>query len=299
MSDMCTSATTKPAVWNALAISKWPLTPCSLRIATRGAPADTGIGFGIENGRSQWSPGSSSSKMAAYSCSAHSALSLRLCILYDTSAHTLCNSARVRLITSVPFTDTVNTCSLVTPPNVTTASCGRPAVVSVSRTAASFALDTCRTTPSSSLKSSARTEASVCTLMEAPWRPAKHISATDTIQPPSLLSWYARTRFWSRSVVVAAAKARMWSVDPMHGASLPIVEYVCASTDPPNRLLFSPPSCTSSSTVSSPVRFRSGVHVFRTSVTGANPVMTTLSGAVTFFCVPFSSLHFFSVICGF
>ena len=39
MSVMCTSTASKPARWNAAAISTWPLTPCSRRIATRGRDA--------------------------------------------------------------------------------------------------------------------------------------------------------------------------------------------------------------------------------------------------------------------
>ena len=54
---MCTSTDSKPARSNAAAISTWPFTPCSRRMATRGrASVETENGFGIE-GQSNRKPG--------------------------------------------------------------------------------------------------------------------------------------------------------------------------------------------------------------------------------------------------
>ena len=67
MSLMCTSTASKPARSNAAAISTWPLTPCSRRIATRGrAPvamngaATSSSGSNVSRGAS---PGSARSSM--------------------------------------------------------------------------------------------------------------------------------------------------------------------------------------------------------------------------------------------
>ena len=67
---MCTSTASKPARSNAAAISTWPFTPCSRRMATRGrAPVDErqrrSSASNVKLTRT--SPGSSASRMRSYS----------------------------------------------------------------------------------------------------------------------------------------------------------------------------------------------------------------------------------------
>ncbi|MNO82926.1 hypothetical protein D3C76_742120 [compost metagenome] len=78
---MCTSMAAKPARSKAAAISTWPLTPCSRRIATCGRTPFLMYGAATSSLTSKPSltdrPGLSSSSSAANSWSAQSALSRR------------------------------------------------------------------------------------------------------------------------------------------------------------------------------------------------------------------------------
>ena len=81
---MCTSTASKPARSNAAAISTWPFTPCSRRIATRGRAPRATKGAATSSCGSKRErdarPGSPASRMRSYSSCAHSGLSRSRCM---------------------------------------------------------------------------------------------------------------------------------------------------------------------------------------------------------------------------
>ena len=95
---MCTSYASKPARSNAAAISTWPLTPCSRRIATVGRTPVAMNGAAMSSSGSNVSsgarPGSSASRMRAYSWSAASGLSRSRCIACVVADHARWRSMR-------------------------------------------------------------------------------------------------------------------------------------------------------------------------------------------------------------
>jgi hypothetical protein len=96
---MWTSIGEKPATEKAKAISAWPLTPCSRKMATRGFAMtcdethDVGgriLSFGL-NVRLYLRPGSWSSLMFSFSASAQAGLSRSFCMAQEVLVHFCCS----------------------------------------------------------------------------------------------------------------------------------------------------------------------------------------------------------------
>ena len=184
---MCTSYASKPARSNAAAISTWPLTPCSRRIATRGrAPArDERRGDRRRSRRTSARgarPGSPASSDAARTpASAASGLSRRRCIACVVDDHARCRSMR----------DSSST-TRRRPRSRMRVAGGRarrsivrrePRTTRVARaTLARRRRRTCTTAPSSSANSAASTSPSPGSATSRPQRDANAISASVTKQ---------------------------------------------------------------------------------------------------------------------
>jgi len=93
---MWTSIGSNPARRNAAAISIWPLTPCSRRIATRGRAPVTTLGASIRNVSSAVSPGASGDSRAACSSAAHAGSSRSRAMWWLTCDHRARSSPRPR-----------------------------------------------------------------------------------------------------------------------------------------------------------------------------------------------------------
>ncbi len=190
ISLMCTSTAVKPARSNAAAISIWPLTPCSRRMAMRGRAPLAIRGAPMfcagSNVRRSEMPGSAASSMRSYSCSAHCGLSRSDCMRHVVSDHARCRSMRDSRKISRSPERTRNAASLVTTPM---RSQRAPVVCNARSTTASSRARTCNTTPSSSLNSVSMAAASRMSSSTTPHRPANIISHTVANKPPSERSW--------------------------------------------------------------------------------------------------------------
>ena len=95
---MCTSTASKPARSNAAAISTWPFTPCSRRIATRGRAPVAMNGAATSSAGSKVSvgdePGSSASSRVVFLVRGAAGLSRRRCIACVVADHARCRSRR-------------------------------------------------------------------------------------------------------------------------------------------------------------------------------------------------------------
>mmetsp|Transcript_39813 Transcript_39813/g.71321 ORF Transcript_39813/g.71321 Transcript_39813/m.71321 type:complete len:315 (+) Transcript_39813:916-1860(+) len=257
-------------------------------MATRGLPCSWRSLYGSQV-RTAARPGLVSVLISSNASSAHSALSRPRCMWYDVSAQALWSFTRVSVKMEAPLAAMrISWCSAVGQP--TTRQQGpSPNRSSTACTFAMFVSNTCSTAPTSSAKRAATGSAVVPRSTSSPVCPAKAISTRVTKRPPSDRSWYATTRPSVRSTCMALAMLRRARASSTSGASLPIDLKTWARAEAPS--LSFPAERSISSREEDPRSVRScGVSVFRTSVTGANPVTMRDTGATTTFS-PVSSAH--------
>ena len=220
---MWTSTASKPASAKAAAISTWPLTPCSRRIATAGLAASFRM-LGSASGsyvNANVMPGSASSAALARSCSAQAGLSrsARMRMEFSDQMARISRSG----MSSATASPQRTTSALASATSPTTAA-ATPASAKALSTVSTSAAATCMTMPGSSQKSAARAScasAAAGRVTTPPRPPAMHISARVAARPPSERSWAARMRRSASRRWKAAKKAPSGAGSSMSGTSPP------------------------------------------------------------------------------
>mmetsp|Transcript_8454 Transcript_8454/g.25386 ORF Transcript_8454/g.25386 Transcript_8454/m.25386 type:complete len:279 (-) Transcript_8454:2751-3587(-) len=235
MSDMAMSQVSKPAAWNAAAISLSPLLPSSLMMATLCLACAFRTPFGVKAGvkgtvqagalRTDREAASLSTQVSTHcSLSSSNALSsqtsLRLCTVSPTTSSPL-------IETVIPLLDLV----LPTTPHVMSFLAKRES------TSALLASLTSSRKPGSSAKSSSAAECSVKISASRPQLPAKAISRRAVISPPSEMSCPAET-FFAKIRLCTISKASLTSVmSSTSGTESPRDPLTWAYALPPRRRL--------------------------------------------------------------